>query len=242
MKLPLFYKEDITSDDTFAVLDEAGSKHIIQVLRMQAGEQLQLTDGRGNIYTVAITDDNRKKCTVKILNSQHQPFAGHKIFIAISPLKNAGRFEWFLEKATEIGITGIIPLICARTEKQQVKTARLKGILVSAMLQSQQAWMPRLFEPAPFGGLWKGTDAWPPMGEMETFIAHCEDGDHKKQLSHYASHGQKPRIILIGPEGDFTNKEITTAITNGAIPVALGETRLRTETAGIVAAALLRHL
>ncbi|HNL66826.1 MAG TPA: RsmE family RNA methyltransferase, partial [Ferruginibacter sp.] len=136
MALPFFYKEDIAAGAEQVILDEDTSKHIVQVLRMQNGEQLQLTDGKGNLFTGVITDNNRKRCAVGILQTTNLQPQTRKISIAISLLKNTSRFEWFLEKATEIGVSEIIPLVCARTEKTAFKYDRMKSILVSAMLQS----------------------------------------------------------------------------------------------------------
>ena len=232
MPLPFFYKEDLIASDTTVVLDEATSKHIVQVLRMQNGEELQLTNGKGDLFTVEITDNNRKRCTVKMIQTfaiQHSPF---NITIAISPVKNNTRFEWFLEKATEIGVTEIIPLICERTEKTTFKTDRMKSILVSAMLQSQQSWLPILHEPTKFNSLIKSST------QQQKFIAHCMD-DAKKNLTDLNNEVLSSKIILIGPEGDFTADEVELALQNNFSAVALGQTRLRTETAGIVAAALL---
>ena len=237
MVLPFFYKEDIDASTTTLLLDEDTSKHMVQVLRMQNGEQLQLTDGKGNLFTTEITDNNRKKCAVRIIEKfKIHPAQGgtkFKISIAISLIKNSGRFEWFLEKATEIGVTDIIPLICERTEKVAFKTERMKSILVSAMLQSKQTWLPVLHEPTKFSGLVKSAT------HQQKFIAHCIDGA-KRNLSEMINGSLSSKIILIGPEGDFTAAETEQALQNHFIAVALGDTRLRTETAGIVAASLLR--
>lgn len=232
MALPFFYKEDIITTSTDVVLDEASSKHIVQVLRMQNGEQLQLTNGKGDLFTVEITDNNRKRCTVSIIQKSEIAKLGSKITIAISLIKNATRFEWFLEKATEIGVTEIVPLICERTEKTAFKSERMKSILVSAMLQSQQTRLPVLHEPAKFNELIKSSN------EQQKFIAHCID-DAKRNLADLNNESLRSKIILIGPEGDFTKAEIDMALENHFNAVTLGETRLRTETAGIVAATLL---
>ncbi|HNO98764.1 MAG TPA: RsmE family RNA methyltransferase, partial [Ferruginibacter sp.] len=208
------------------------SKHIVQVLRMQNGEQLQLTDGKGNLFTGVITDNNRKRCAVGILQTTNLQPQTRKISIAISLLKNTSRFEWFLEKATEIGVSEIIPLVCARTEKTAFKYDRMKSILVSAMLQSQQCWLPRLHEPAKFSEL------VPAALQQQKLIAHCEETGEKKQLSTLQPFSAST-IILIGPEGDFTPEEVQLALENNFSAVALGNTRLRTETAGVVAASLL---
>ena len=239
MALPFFYKEDLIASTTDVVLDEATSKHIVQVLRMQKGEQLQLTNGKGILFTAAITDNNRKKCIVSVVQKSEIENFKSTISIAISPVKNNTRFEWFLEKATEIGVTEIIPLICSRTEKTVFKFERMKGILVSAMLQSQQCWLPVLHEPVSFKKLLEGSkilrglDAY-----QQKFIAHCIDGA-KRNLSDMNNESLYTKIILIGPEGDFTPDEIELALANKYSAVSLGATRLRTETAGIVAAVLL---
>jgi 16S rRNA (uracil1498-N3)-methyltransferase len=145
-------------------------------------------------------------------------------------IKNTNRFEWFLEKATEIGVSEIIPIICERTEKQNFRHDRMKNILISAMLQSQQAWLPILHEPIKFLEVVKNSS------QQNKYIAHCSE-EEKKELSNETS--RKSSIILIGPEGDFTKNEIELAIENKFVPVTLGDTRLRTETAGMVAAVLL---
>jgi 16S rRNA (uracil1498-N3)-methyltransferase len=234
MALPFFYTEESIVQDNL-VLNEDTSKHVVQVLRMQNDEQLQLTDGKGNLFTAAITDNNRKRCTVKILQTVNTQRSAPNISIAVSLLKNSSRFEWFLEKATEIGVTEIIPLLCTRTEKQNFRHDRMKGILVSAMLQSQQTWLPVLHEAIKFDNL-----VMKQFGNAQRFIAHCEDEANKIQLNHQIIKSSN-RLILIGPEGDFTKEEIGLALKNDFIPVTLGNTRLRTETAGIVAAALLKN-
>lgn len=236
MKLSLFYKPDIHSNDSVIILDELSSKHIIQVLRMKIGEQLQLTDGKGNLFTGKIKEDNRKKCSVTILQTLEIQPAASNIIIAISPIKNNSRFEWFLEKVTEIGVSQIVPIICERTEKQHFKYDRMNSILVSAMLQSQQVWLPVLHEPVKFT---KYINDVKGEAGLQKFIAHCQDEESKVQLSNNLINKANSQLILIGPEGDFSKAEIDAALVNNFSPVALGSTRLRTETAGIVAAALL---
>lgn len=247
MALPFFYKEDITAASEKIILDEDTSKHIVQVLRMQKGEQLQLTNGKGDLFTCTIADNNRKRCTVTIVEKSETKNLKSKISIAISLLKNNTRFEWFLEKATEIGVTEIIPLICERTEKTAFKFERMKSILVSAMLQSQQCWLPVLNEPTKFAALIKQ-----PV-EGQKFIAHCEENKKENLIDKIMQQKELNAskvlptgknlgwaLICIGPEGDFTKQEIEMALQNDFTPVSLGNTRLRTETAGMVAAALLR--
>ena len=234
MALPFFYVEDILPSTFSVVLNEETSKHIVQVLRMQNGEQLQLTDGKGNLFLAEITDNNRKKCVVKIVTTTpDNPKPSADTTIAISLIKNANRFEWFLEKATEIGVTAIIPLICSRTEKQHFRQERMQGILISAMLQSQQTWLPVLHAPTKFNEVIKQST------QQQKMIAYCEEEKFKVKLGQQPANQSTAQLILIGPEGDFTAEEIDQALQNNFIAVALGNTRLRTETAGVVAAALL---
>jgi 16S rRNA (uracil1498-N3)-methyltransferase len=242
MALPFFYKEDITLAATDVLLDEATSKHIVQVLRMQNGEQLQLTNGKGVLFTCEIKDNNRKKCAVSVVQQSEINNPKSEIVIAISLLKNTTRFEWFLEKATEIGVAEIVPLICERTEKTAFKMERMKSILVSAMLQSQQCWLPVLQEPVKYANMQMDK-----YTNMQKLIAHCENEANKEPLTNKLINGLTPemigtfrnKLILIGPEGDFTKQEIEWALKNSFMPVSLGNTRLRTETAGVVAATLL---
>ena len=236
MALPFFYTEFISSADSIVVLNEENSKHIVQVLRMAEGRQINITDGLGTICTAEIVEAHKKKCTVKIIDTLKQIAPAKKVCIAISPVKNSSRFEWFLEKATEIGVTEIVPLICERTEKQYLKYDRLRGILISAMLQSQQSWLPVLHEPIKFEKFVEENKS------NHKFIAHCEE-QNKTSLKEITE--QLPNeiitqsLILIGPEGDFSKEEIAIALKNNFIPISLGQTRLRTETAAMVAATLL---
>jgi 16S rRNA (uracil1498-N3)-methyltransferase len=232
MSLPFFYQPDLAAATTLLSLGEETSKHCIQVLRMKTGDQLRLTNGLGLFCDARIEAPDRKKAVVAITDVRHSEKPEKRICIAISPLKNSARFEWFLEKATEIGITDIQPLLCRRTEQAKIKTERLQGILIAAMLQSQQAWLPNLHSPENFekyvtASRWK-----------QKLIAHCEE-DKKQPLQAIAN--SDASLILIGPEGDFTPAEIALALHNGYMPVSLGDTRLRTETAGMVAAALLMN-
>jgi len=235
MNLPLFYVSDVAAGQPTIVLDEDTSKHVVNVLRMKKGEQLHITNGKGFLLLTEITDDHKKRCTVKVLNEEFIQQPNRKTSIAISLLKNANRFEWFLEKATELGIAEIIPMICDRTEKQHFRYDRMQGILVSAMLQSQQAWLPVLHQPVGFGQLLKQEDV---IDVTQKFIAHCIPAS-KQNLSELVNESLPSQIILIGPEGDFTKEEITFATDHYFIPVSLGNTRLRSETAGVAAAVVL---
>lgn len=232
MALPLFYLADVVLENQ-VILNEETSRHIAQVLRMQHGSFIQLTDGRGHLLDAEITEAHKKRTVVKIIKKQNIPATSKRITIAISPIKNASRFEWFLEKATEVGVNEIIPLICQRTEKEKLRTSRLQQILVSAMLQSRQVWLPVLHEPTPISFLVENAI------HSKKYIAHCEDGV-KNNLSSESSSNTDTVLMLIGPEGDFTPGEIKQTLTKGFTPVSLGDNRLRTETAGVVAATLLR--
>ena len=234
MALPFFYIGDYDPSQKEIVLDEDTSRHVVQVLRMKEGEKLNLTDGKGNLITAEIADEHKKHCSVSIINSRFTAHVSRKITIAISLLKNTSRFEWFLEKATEIGVSEIIPLICERTEKQKFRYDRMKGICISAMLQSQQVWLPVLLEPIKYIECIKYINE---RTDVKKFIAHCDDQDGKQNLSTFQPLHHS--TILIGPEGDFTKQEIELALQNDFTPGSLGETRLRSETAGIVAATLL---
>lgn len=231
MNVPLFFLEEMLIRDGTTVLDEDTSRHCIQVLRMKMGEYIQLTDGKGTLLTTELMQEHKKAASVRVLSATTSPDMRRKITIAISLIKNAGRFEWFIEKATEIGIHEIVPLLCERTEKQHFRSDRMKSILVSAMLQSRQVWLPALNEPISFRKA---------VGDFQAphkFIAHCLDEDKRLLV---AAPGNEAVVILIGPEGDFTKGEIEMAIAKQFVPVTLGETRLRSETAGVVAAVLLK--
>ena len=229
MALPFFYQPEIIAAPAL-LLSEETSKHCIQVLRMKEGEQLQLTDGKGNGYRAFIAKSDKRHCEVSVIESTFQSPQTRQISIGISLLKNANRFEWFLEKATEMGISEIIPLLCQRTERQHFRLDRMQQILIAAMLQSQQVWLPVLHQPINVQTIIQSAT------QSQKLIAHCEDGD-KQNISNLATANSVQ--IIIGPEGDFTKDEINLALQNGYQATSLGNTRLRTETAGVVAAALL---
>ncbi|NCI45460.1 RsmE family RNA methyltransferase [Sediminibacterium soli] len=229
--LAFFYEPTIHTDSPHITLSEETSKHCIQVLRMKTGEELLLTNGKGLQCQATIVSEDKKKAVVLVHTAKQVAAPTEKISIAISLLKNVTRLEWFLEKATEIGVTDIQPLICARTEHHRFKTERMQGILASAMLQSQQCWLPVLHEPVAVQQL-VSTSRWP-----QKLVAHCEEDAGKQEIirMQYSRETQ----LLVGPEGDFTPDEIALAKAHGFVPVGLGNTRLRTETAGMVAAVLL---
>lgn len=235
MALPFFYIAH-ADEQPVIELEEETARHIVQVLRMKEGGQLNLTDGKGHLLSCEIISTGKKHCSVRVHKKAIHPVPERKISIAISLVKNPGRFEWFLEKATEIGVSEIIPLICARTEKEKFRHDRLNTICISAMLQSQQVWLPILHEPVKFEELNK----WKSATGMN-LIAHCDDAE-KSGLQQVRISTSAHTLICIGPEGDFTPDEIAQALKEGFHPVTLGKTRLRTETAGIVAASMLVNL
>lgn len=250
MASPSFYIPFYNAGQQEVVLDEDNSRHVVQVLRMKPGESVQLTDGRGHLLEGEIIEAHKKQCRVTIRTTQTLPPPSANITIAISPLKNASRFEWFLEKATEIGVGAIIPVICERTERQSIRADRLRNILVSAMLQSQQAWLPVLPEPQLFSQLIASVGNSPAAAEAAglRMIAHCLEAPRptaslaeivRERLMRGATQPTPGALILIGPEGDFSAKEVEMALAGGYLPVSLGQNRLRTETAGVVAATLL---
>lgn len=231
MAVPFFFEENLPLSNDF-ILSEETSKHVSQVLRMKEGEEIRITDGNGQTIIAEIVLPDKKKTKVKTIGKEFSESPKSKISIAISLIKNTNRFEWFAEKATEIGVSAIIPMICKRSEKTHFRKDRIRSILISAMLQSQQSWLPELSEPVKFSELLKNEN------QEQKFIAHCLPED-KKELKEVAKNAHS-KIILIGPEGDFTEEEIEQAIQHNYIPVSLGDTRLRTETAGIVATVLLQ--
>jgi 16S rRNA (uracil1498-N3)-methyltransferase len=196
---------------------------------MQAGEALQLSDGVGNLLTAEVVDPHKKKCSVRITQRSFKEQKLQKICIAISLLKNASRFEWFLEKATELGVTEIIPMLCDRTEKQHFRYERMQQIVVSAMMQSQQVWLPVLHQPVEYDKVISSSKY------TTKLVAHCEE-DEKTNISE-VQHSNSIQV-LIGPEGDFTKAEIDLAFQHQFKPISIGDTRLRTETAGVVAASI----
>lgn len=219
----LFYSPHIEGENF--MLDEQESKHAIRVLRLVRGDRVVLIDGRGGWFEADIVEDHPKRCLLRIRSHtpEHQPLSYH-LHVAISPTKNMDRFEWFLEKATEIGISEITPLICQRSERKQVKAERLERILVSAMKQSLKAYKPLLNAPVPMAEFLHGER------EGTLGIAHCHSGD-RKGIAELERTGNY--TLLVGPEGDFSEEEVNLALRTGFAPFHLGESRLRTETAGV---------
>lgn len=232
MSVPFFYEPTLEATNLPFVLSDSTSKHCVQVLRMREGAPIHLTDGIGNLYTAKLISADKQKSIALIEQTCFTEAAANKISIGISLLKNADRLEWLFEKITEIGVTEIFPTLCKRTEQQRFKTERMQQILISAMLQSQQCWLPILHAPIEIKKLI--TQA----SNHQKIIAHCEE-DKKTELKDLPISNDS--LILIGPEGDFTPEEITLALEQHYIPVSLGNTRLRTETAGLVSITVLAN-
>lgn len=225
--MQIFYAPDITDD--LYTLNEVESKHIIRVLRMTRGSSLRLIDGKGNLYEGIIDNPDQRNCQIRITGIKKDfEKRDYRLHIAISPLKNPERFEWFVEKSVEIGIDEITPLICHNTEKQSIKPDRINNIIISAMKQSLKASGTILNPPCTF----KDFIATDHSGTR--MIAHCNDNFTRGKISEIYRM-KDPAVILIGPEGDFCEDEIRKASENGFKQVHLGMSRLRTETAGVAA-------
>ena len=226
--MQLFFTENTENDFT---ISSEESKHITRVLRKKEGDILNFTDGKGNLIVSEITSSDTKKTRVKVIEKIKKE-KGHDYYlhIAIAPTKNMDRFEWFLEKATEIGIDEITPIICDRSERKVVKIERCNRILLSAMKQSLKFHKPKLNEAISF------TDFIKRDFDGSKYIAHCEKG---KKIELKDRKTEKKTLILIGPEGDFYPTEIEKADNNNYQAISLGNNRLRTETAGVVAVATI---
>ena len=225
--MQLFYNKNLTSTDTELRFSKEESKHIVKVLRKSIGDVLHITNGVGWLFSAEIIIADLKNCIAKITSSELQPKKDYKLHLAVAPTKMNDRYEWFLEKATEIGIDTITPIFCDNSERKVIKADRYEKILQSAMKQSLNCYLPKLNEAISF----KEFMTHDFIGQ--TFIAHCEE-TNKKSLKQSLKQNQDI-TILIGPEGDFSTKEIELALQHNFNPVTLGVTRLRTETAAVVA-------
>jgi 16S rRNA (uracil1498-N3)-methyltransferase len=232
MSVPYFYEPLIATGMTQFTLSETSSKHCVQVLRMDVGEQIDITNGQGGLFHATIQVAHKKNAVVTITASTQTDRPKQKLQLGISLLKNAVRLEWLFEKATEIGVTSITPLVCERTIHERFKTERMQQIIQSAMIQSQQTWLPVLSEPMPLLQFITNGSA------AQKLIAHCEPL-HKTSIQ--SIEPSDDLLLLIGPEGDFAPSEIEAAIAKDFMPIDLGPTRLRTETAGIFALSCLKN-
>ena len=225
--MQLFFNPDISENSKQISFSKDESKHIVKVLRKSVGDVLEITNGQGWLFQAKISSGDIKNCSAEIIYKTLQPKKAYSLHLAVAPTKMNDRYEWFLEKATEIGIDAITPIICDHSERKAVKEDRYEKILQSAMKQSLNCYLPKLnnaisfkdFIGKDFNGL--------------RFIAHCQNLSRVSLKTELRA--ETEITILIGPEGDFSVKEIEMAIRNNFIPVTLGETRLRTETAAIVA-------
>ena len=221
----LFYCPDI---EKYQTLSEEESAHCVRVLRYTTGDEILLTDGNGTTYTARITNPHPKHCDFEIISSEKQePHHAFHLHIAIAPTKNIERMEWAIEKCVEIGVDEITPLLCRFSERKQLRTDRLEKIILSAAKQSLTPYLPVLHELTPYDDFIKS------QRQGQRFIAHCYKED-KRVLKDEIERGRDV-LVLIGPEGDFSEKEIADALSMGFIPVSLGNSRLRTETAAVVA-------
>lgn len=227
--MQLFYNPNISEDTKYVTFTKEESRHIVKVLRMKEGAIFRITDGNGAFYVAKITGENPKGCKAEILTKEIQQPLPYQLHLAVAPTKLNDRYEWFLEKATEIGIAEITPILCDRSERKTIKAERYEKILQSAMKQSLQPYLPVLNPVVPFSDFLDSKNT----GNSSRFIAHCDETD-KNSLKQLLRPNENV-VILIGPEGDFSPSEIELAIKSGYRPVSMGESRLRTETAAIVA-------
>ena len=225
--MQLFYNPQLDQSFKQFSFNPEESKHIVKVLRKTEGDKLQITNGKGYLFSAEILVADAKKCLVEVVECEKKHQKMHWLHMAVAPTKMNDRFEWFLEKVTEIGVNEITPVICERSERKVVKPQRMERVLQAAMKQSLRVFLPKLNPAVSFDEFLEQEH------KGLKFIAHCEN-DEKVELKRRVA-ADKDVTILIGPEGDFSTSEIHKAYEKGFLPVSLGEARLRTETAAIVA-------
>lgn len=225
----IFYTPEIQPDAKEHLLNPEESKHAVRVLRLREGQSLLLVDGAGTLKEAVITTIDNRETRLRIV-STHIEYgkSPYNLHMAVAPTKNIDRFEWFIEKATEVGIHEITPIICNQSERKQVKQERLERVAVAAMKQSQKAYLPKINPAVNFVEFIQESQST----TVFKGIAHCEDHTDKQYLSDHLSAGEDA-ILLIGPEGDFSEREINESLASGFSPITLGESRLRTETAAL---------
>ena len=230
--MQLFYSPNIIPP--LYTLEEEESKHCIRVLRLKQGDKLHLTDGKGNLYLCRIVDPHHKHCSVEVVEtySEYEKMP-YTLTMAVAPTKNIDRYEWFLEKATEVGVTRFIPIECAHSERRTIKHDREFKVITSAVKQSLKAYHPQLDDMTPL----KEVITMPFEGQK--FIAHCDSTFPERPYLPRIIKKNENILILIGPEGDFSPEEIKFALANGFQPISLGHQRLRTETAAVVATVMV---
>ncbi len=222
----LFFVPDVNEGIVTLPPDE--SLHCARVLRLRPGQQIGLVNGKGVMAVASLLDVNTRGAQAQVVSFEINPARNFSLHLAVAPTKNIDRYEWFIEKATECGIEAITPIICENSERTTVKTDRLQKIALAAMKQSQRTWLPTINEPVKFRDFLKPIEQF-----TNILIAHCSPG-HKDPLEKLYTPGSDV-LILIGPEGDFTHREVTDAMSTGARSITLGHSRLRTETASLVA-------
>lgn len=225
--MQLFYNPTLDNSATQFSFSAVESHHIVKVLRKKIGDILEVTDGKGHLYSVQMLTIDPKHCRAEIISKKKKHQKMHSLHMVVAPTKNNDRFEWFLEKATEIGVNQITPIICERSERKVIKPERLQKVVQAAMKQSLQTYLPKVNDAISYTAFLKQ--------ELQglLFIAHCKE-EEKMDLKRRVA-PDKDITILIGPEGDFSNDEIQLAYEKGFLPVSLGPNRLRTETAALVA-------
>lgn len=226
--MQLFYHPNVVEEDQQIVFPRDESKHIVKVLRKKEGDILHVTNGNGYLFISELNLITPQQCIAKVIEVKKEETPKYYLHMAVAPTKMNDRYEWFLEKATEIGVMEITPIICDHSERKVVKLDRFERVLQSAMKQSLHFTLPKINQPVRFSEFVTDTP------EGTKYIAHCEDELEKRSLKNSINLGEKS-IVLIGPEGDFSSEEIALAKQNSWKPVSLGSTRLRTETAAIVA-------
>ncbi len=232
--MQLFYNPDLDKSITQFTFSQEESRHIVKVLRKKEGDVLHITNGKGYIFESEILLADQKRCKAEIVSTQKKHAKAHWLHIVVAPTKNNDRLEWFLEKATEIGVNEITPIFCDRSERKIIKKERLEKVIQSAMKQSLRTYLPKLNDAISF------KDFMEQEQNGLLFIAHCEE-EEKVDLKRRVA-PDRDITILIGPEGDFSQNEISSAYEKGFLPVSLGEYRLRTETAAIVACATVNMI
>ena len=221
--MQLFYCPELLNDASFLSKEE--SSHCFKVLRKKVGDHIHVIDGVGGFYEAEITIASQKKVIFNVIKKWNQPQSSYSLHIAIAPTKNNDRFEWFLEKATEIGIDEVTPIICEHSERKMIKNERMEKIILSAAKQSLKSKLPKINKVTSFNDFMNKNHS------SHCFIAHCLPSQKKKLKNEVVSES----TILIGPEGDFSTLEVEVALKNNFIPISLGSSRLRTETAGVIA-------
>ncbi len=218
-------------DPTTGLLDPDEARHAVKSLRVKVGDEIEVCDGNGKLHSCRVAEILKRGLKLSVIGTSTYQKPKQKLYIAIAPTKNPSRFEWFVEKSTEMGIWSIIPISTERSERPRIKTDRLKRIATAASKQSLRMFIPRIEEITDLDEIIKSEIP-------NKYLAHCLDDNEKTELHHALEKVDGDTLVLIGPEGDFSETEIKKLMANGFQPVALGPNRLRTETAGIYTSAL----